>query len=228
MGRTRPPGYARSMLLCEDLLLLLTDDDTGKTMVFTTELRPLLAGALLTDLALAGHVRLTEKGESIRRNRVVIDPDVPVTADPLLAETYERLGRKKSWSTMWAVQSLTRMKLERTLWERLVAAELVSREEQRVLGVFPVVRHRQVDPSYERGLTDAVDRTLIGGDTPDDHTAALIGLLHAGSKLIKVADRGRGIDRAAAKRRARDLMKQHWAAKAAYDVITANRAAAAG
>lgn len=215
------------MLLCEDLLLLLTEDASGRPLLYAQELRFLLAGALLTDLALAGHIRLTEQGESVRRNRVVIDPDVPVTSDPLLAEAYGRLARKKSWSTMWAVQNLSRMKPDKAVLQRLIVAEQLTSDQERVLGIFPVTRHRQVDSAYERGLTDALDRTLIGGQPPDDHTAALIGLLHAGRRLVKVADRGRGIDRKATKQRAERLLKQNWAAKAAYDVIQANRAAVA-
>ena len=214
------------MLLCEDLLLLLTDDVSGKAATSAEELRPLLAGALLTDLALAGHVRLTEKGETVRRNRVVVDPDLPATGDRLLAESYEVLARKKSWSTTGAVSAVSGKKLDRRLYERLVQAEQVTADHERVLGIFPVIRHRQVDPAYEAGLSETLDRALIGGLPPDDHTAALIGLLHAGGLLIRTTDRGRGIDRAATKRRAKDILKQNWAAKAAYDVIQANRSAA--
>ncbi|HOB04115.1 MAG TPA: GPP34 family phosphoprotein [Propionibacteriaceae bacterium] len=216
------------MLLCEDLLLLLTDDASGKNIAWSSELAPLLGGAMLCDLVLGGHVRLTEKGEDrLRRNRVVIDTDMLPTSDRLLAESYERLAGKRSWSTQAAVRKL-QGKLKERLYERLVTAELLSADRETVLGVIPVTRYRPVDPSYERTLTDTLDRTLIGGETPDDHTAALIGLLHAGGHLVKVTDRGRGIDRRAAKARAKELMKQFWPAKAAYDVIQANRAAAAG
>jgi hypothetical protein len=215
------------MLLCDDLLLLLTDDASGKTMTGTSELRLLLAGALLTDLTLAGCVRLTEKGESgVRKNRVVLDPDVAPTSDPLLADACERLAGKKSWSLTSAVNKLSRGAIDRVVYDRLVRAEHLTNNRETVLGFIPVTRHHQVDGGYERTVNDALDRVLIGGEDPDDRTAALLGLLHAGGKLIAVVDRGRGIDRSATRKRATALMKSNWAAKAAADLITANRAAA--
>jgi len=42
----------RFMLLAEDLLLLLTDDDTGKLAASSTEVDVALGGALLAELAL--------------------------------------------------------------------------------------------------------------------------------------------------------------------------------
>ena len=61
------------MLLAEDVLLLATDDQTGKKLARYTDL--LIGGALLSDLTLAGNVRLSEPGESVRKNRAVNVPD---------------------------------------------------------------------------------------------------------------------------------------------------------
>ena len=72
------------MLLAEDVLLLATDDTSGRKLTRYTDL--LVAGGLLSDLVLAGNVRLTEAGETIRRNRAVGVPDAPWPSDPLLGD----------------------------------------------------------------------------------------------------------------------------------------------
>ena len=61
------------MLLAETVLLLTTDEATGKKLCRNTDL--LVAGALLADLALAGNVRVAEQGEGVRKNRALAVPD---------------------------------------------------------------------------------------------------------------------------------------------------------
>lgn len=212
------------MLLCEDILLLATDDETGKQRSVGGFAELLVAGALLTDLMLAGQVRLTEQGESVRKNRVVADPDAPAPDDNLLLVTRAKLATKASWDAASAVNALKK-NLIRYLHERLVAAEVLMRDERRVLGVFPSIRFPAVDGTYEAGLLASIDAVLFEGATPDDHTAALIGLLHAGDLLVTVVDRGRGIDKRNLKRFAESLIDMYWPAQAARKAIQAAQAA---
>jgi hypothetical protein len=213
------------MLLCEDILLLATDDETGKQHSVGGFADLLVAGALLTDLVLAGQVRLTEEGESVRKNRVVAEPDAPVPDDNLLLLTRTKLAAKPSWEMSSAVNALQK-NLVRLLHERLVAAEILMRDDRRALGLFPYTRFPAVDGTYEAGLLTGIDAVLFEGATPDDHTAALIGLLHAGDLLISVVDRGRGIDKRTVKRYAESLVEQYWPAQAARKAIQAAQSAA--
>jgi hypothetical protein len=214
------------MLLCEDILLLATDDETGKQSSVGGFAELLVAGALLTDLMLAGQVRLTEEGESVRKNRVVAEPDAPAPDDNLLLVTRAKLATKTSWDAASAVTALKK-NLIRYLHERLVAAEILTRDERRALGLFPYTRFPTVDGTYEAGLLAGIDAVLFEGATPDDHTAALIGLLHAGDLLVTVVDRGRGIDKKTLKRYAESLIDQYWPAQAARKAIQAAQSAAA-
>ena len=50
------------MILAEDVLLLLTNDTTGKTVVDKTRLDLALAGAVLLDLTTAGRVDVAGPG----------------------------------------------------------------------------------------------------------------------------------------------------------------------
>lgn len=212
------------MLLCEDVLLLATDDETGKrgsSMGFTDLL---VAGALLADLVLAGQVRLTEAGESVKKDRVVADLEAPPPEDNLLLVTRAKLSTKPSWEMSAAVSALQK-NLVRHLYERLVADGLLVHDERLALGMFPYSRFPAADGSYEVGLLSAIDAVLFSGQVPDDHTAALIGLLHAGDLLVTVVDRGRGIDKKAVKKYAETLVEQYWPAKAARKAIQAAQAA---
>ncbi len=212
------------MLLCEDILLLATDDETGKRSSVGGFLDLLVAGALLTDLVLAGQVRLTEEGESVKKDRVVADLEAPEPADNLLLVTRAKLASKPSWEMSSAVGALQK-NLVRHLYERLVSAELLMHDERKALGLFPYSRFPAVDGSHEAGLLADIDTVLFEARTPSDHTAALIGLLHAGDLLVPVVDRGRGIDKKNLKRYAESLVDQYWPAKAARKAIQAAQAA---
>ena len=60
------------MLIAEELLLLLTDDETGKSIVGNPGLDLGLAGANLLDLALRGKVDVAGEGEAVKRGRIVV------------------------------------------------------------------------------------------------------------------------------------------------------------
>src|SRR5215208_6739076 len=75
----------RFMLLAEDLLLLLTDDDTGKLAASSTEVDVALGGALLAELALMDRVDVAGADERVREGRLVVR-DANPTADSLLDE----------------------------------------------------------------------------------------------------------------------------------------------
>src|SRR5690606_11041965 len=75
-------AYGRGMLLAEDILLLLTEDQTGKAVVDTSTLELALAGAVLLELALAGRVDVAGPGEAVKPGRVVVRDAAPA-GDPL-------------------------------------------------------------------------------------------------------------------------------------------------
>src|SRR5690606_36192799 len=84
-------AYGRGMLLAEDILLLLTEDQTGKAVVDTATLELALAGAVLLELALAGRVDVAGPGEAGKPGRVVVR-DAPPAEDPLPAAALARIA----------------------------------------------------------------------------------------------------------------------------------------
>ncbi len=81
------------MLLAEDLLLLLTDDATGRVRGGEAD-TGIGGAALLIDLALLGRVRITEKGERDHKpDRVIVANPAPTdhrVLDAALAKIGDR------------------------------------------------------------------------------------------------------------------------------------------
>ena len=81
------------MLLTEDILLLGTDDASGRKLARYTDL--LVAGGLLSDLALAGNVGPPSRVS--RCGRTVSSSQRHWPADPLLAEALSMISGKPNW-----------------------------------------------------------------------------------------------------------------------------------
>ncbi len=218
------------MLLTEDILLLATDDTSGRRLARYTDL--LVAGGLLSDLALAGNVRTTEPGESVRKNRVVAVPDAAWPADSLLAEALTVISRKPNWYLSTLVERLGHKLVDHkavdVVYDRLAQAELVSRTPHRVLGLVPTTRWVSFDGRYEATLYEQLDAVFLFGATPDAHVASLAALLTGSGLVASVIDRGRGVDKRAVKRRGKELLKQYWPAQAMERAFQNRDAAAAG
>lgn len=218
------------MLLAEDVLLLATDDASGRKLAHYTDL--LVAGGLLSDLALAGNVRLTEAGESVRKSRVIAVPDAPWPADPLLGEALTVISGKPKWFPLMVVERLSRKLVDNkpvdAVYERLARAELVSRTPHRVLGLVPTTRWVSVDGRYEASLREQLDALFLFGTAPDPHLAALVALLAGARLIVPVVDRGRGLDRRALKRQGKLLLEQYWPAQAMERAFQGRDSAAAG
>ncbi len=202
------------MLVAEDILLLITA--TEKRSIQYVEL--ITAGGLLTDLAFAGNVRVTEPGESVRKSRIVAVPDATWPIDDLLVGALTVITAKPYWSARPLVDKLSN-KLPATLYRRLSRAELVSGAESKVLGLFPTTRWTLIDRRRVAELHARLDEVFLFGAQPDPHVAALAALLSAGRLIVPVLDRGRKVDRKQVKRRALELQKQYWAADAVQQAI---------
>lgn len=75
MLRDRPiAAFAQHefMLLAEDLLLLLTEDETGKLAASSTEVDVALGGAFLAEFTLMQRVDVAGSDERVREGRLVV------------------------------------------------------------------------------------------------------------------------------------------------------------
>jgi len=164
------------MLIAEDLLLLLTDDSTGKLLVSGSEVDIALGGANLVELTLMNKVDVTGKENGGKAGRIVVRDPAPVgdpVLDTALAIIAGHQGKKPS-----AVMTPLSKKLRHTLYAALVDKGVLRAERRPVLGVFATRRWPAQDANHEAGVRRLITQTLVNRATPDVHTAALVSLLH--------------------------------------------------
>ena len=93
-----------------------------------------------------------------------------------------------------------------------------------MLGLFPRTRWPAVDSSHEEAVRRSLTAALVQGVTPEPRTAALVSLLSAIDRAHKVVDRD-GLPAGQVRKRAKEIAKGEWAAKAVKDAIAASTAA---
>jgi hypothetical protein len=210
------------MLIAEDLLLLLTDDETGKPVVDTTELDLGLAGAVLIDLAELDRVEVAGSGEAVKEGRLFVS-DPTRTGEAVLDETlnraYER-GPKKPSSLL---PHLTKG-LSDALYAGLADRGIVRAEEGRVLGVFPRRQWPATDSTHEDQLRRGLHEVLVVGREPTVHEAMLVTVLYALEQVPKVID-GAGVDKRRVRERAKAIAEGEFAGEAVRKAVEAVRAA---
>lgn len=174
------------MLIAEDLLLLLTADETGKLAVDGTNTSVALGGALLAELALMRRVDIAGPDERVREGRLIVrdaGPTGDVVLDDALATAGDKEG-KKPQAVVAAVGRRTRMRL----YERLAEAGLLRMEEGRILGIFPTHRWPAQHTDHEAAVRAGLATALRHGLTTDTRTRALISLLSALRAVHKALD----------------------------------------
>lgn len=201
------------MLLAEDLLLLLTNDETGRLVVSGSEVDVALGGAQLVDLSLSGHVGVEEKRLVVRDS----SPTGDGLLDVALATVREREGKKPS-----SVVTPLGKKLRGQLYERLAASGILRQEQGKVMGLFPITKWPTSSADHEAAVRRALTAALAQGATPQPRDAALIALLHAVRSTHRVVDPSEhGLRRRDLDRRAKEIAEGDWGSKAVRDAIDA-------
>lgn len=166
--------------LGEEIMLLSLDDASGQAKErWTAGL--VVTGALLLELVLAGRVRV----EGDRLTVVDSSPTGDALLDGRLARITEwaRTSRSATVSS-WLYKDQTKV-VEATL-ASLCGRGIVTEEQHRVLGLFPVRRYPEADGAVERELRRRLVGVVLEGHQPDERTSGLIALLH-GARLHRLA-----------------------------------------
>lgn len=178
-----------SVLLAEDLLLLLTDDDSGRLVVPGMQVDLALGGALLAELVLRGHADVMPKRGLFGSDQVVVTCADP-TGDTVLDKALTRLAATDSRRASTAVHLLGR-KMRRRLYARLVDLGVLRAHRGKVLGVFPRQEWPAEDAGREEEVRGRLEQALAHGQVTDERTAALVSLLHALRATHKVVSPAR-------------------------------------
>ncbi|WP_447925211.1 GOLPH3/VPS74 family protein [Georgenia muralis] len=188
------------MLLAEDLVLLLTDDKTGRLIVDQLRRDLVLSGAVVHQLTELGRLRVTGRDEELRPGRLVVADGSP-TGDDLLDATLERLAGRKPEKPKNALGGIGKGLYQRLL-EHLAARGILRLEVDRVLGLFPRTAWPAVDSTHEDGVRRGLSDVLVVGRTPTPHELTLIALLDAVGQVPAVLP-GSDVSRRELRRRAR-------------------------
>jgi hypothetical protein len=205
------------MLIAEDVLLLATDDATGKSTISALQLDPALAGAVLIELVVAGRVNLLGEG---RQAKVVVTDGTPL-GDPVLDVALRSLIDKGPLKPVQAIRLLAKG-LRARLNDLLEQRGILRRESGKVLGLFPTTRWPARDSGPEQDVRALVVGVLLNGQEPDGRTAAVISVLTAADMLKTVVQRP---DIKAAKARGTDIGEGNWAGDSIRKVIQETQAA---
>lgn len=208
------------MILADDVLLLLTDDTSGRPAEKGVRLENVIAGGVLAELLVLGRLRVTGPGESVRAGRVVVQSTEPV-GDPVLDEALRRVanGTPKAPHTLLAH---LRPGLLEGLRARLVDRGVLREENGTVLGVFPRTSWPAEDATHETQLRERLRAVLADGQDPDPRESGVVALLHSVNRVQNVLG-DLGVPGSQVRSRAAAVAQGHIAADA---VRRANTAAA--
>jgi Golgi phosphoprotein 3 (GPP34) len=205
------------MLLAEDLLLLVTDDASGRLSVPAAQVDIGLAGANLLELALMTRVSVSGDHDS-KPGRIVVRDPAP-TDDPVLDAALQIVIAHQGRTPATLIRPLGQ-NLRHTLHARLASSGVIRAGEGRILGLFPADRWPALDSRHEAEVRQQLIQALVQQTTPDERTAALIALLHAlrcEHKIISPGDYG--LSRRQLRSRAEQIAKGNWASEAVRKAI---------
>ena len=219
-------GSVASMLLAEDLLLLVTDDASGRLSAPAAQVDAGLGGANLVELTLLNKVDLSRDGDQGKPGRIIVRDPSPAgdeVLDAALGILITRQGSKPS-----AVIGPLSKNLRHSLYQRLAESGVIRAGRGRTLGIFPTRTWPAQDTRHEEQVRQLVTQALVQRTAPDARSAALIALLHALKCEHKIIDPGDyQLSRRQLRARAGEIATDNWASEAVRKVISEMAAATA-
>lgn len=201
-----------TLTLAEELLLIATNDEKGSLLMAASTAIPYgLAGALLFELVFHGRLHLME-------GRLVV-ADRASTGDALTDEALEMIAtyNRERDAKFWVSRLARKIKrIDRRVFESLVAKGILTRVEKHFLWVVPYQRYPERDPAPERRVREMLRDLLRGVIAPSEHLLALLGLVLACDLLGDVVPKG---ERRAAKKVAKEMLQGERIGKAVSDVV---------
>lgn len=154
--------------IAEKFLLMSHRANDGKPLCRVAEIDLAVAGALLAEIALSGHLRIEDGDLAAQRGWL---------GDGVLDEVLRRVDQERPRSAGWWVRAIASKALRKRLFERLVGNEAVREVHSRFLGIFPSTRYLQREPALAH---DAIERArgVVGGLRHDPEATVLLALAH--------------------------------------------------
>ena len=224
----------RGVLLAEELLLLVTDDVSGRLSAPAAQVDVALGGANLLELTLLTKVDLSGELDAGKPGRIIVRDPSPA-GDEILDAALGIVSAHQGKTPSTVIRPLGK-NLRRRLYERLALSGVLRAEQGRVLGVFPTRRWPAQDTSHRARLRRLVNQALAQQAAPQPPGAALIALLYALGYEDKIVGPGEHeLSRQRLRARAEQIAEGTWAPQTSRHavgqmiaaVVTATSAAAA-
>ena len=214
------------MLLAEDLLLLVTDNASGRLSVPSAQVDAGLGGANMVELTMLSKVDLSGAGDQAKPGRIIVRDPSPA-GDEVLDAALGILIKRQGSKPFTVIRPLGK-NVRPALYERLAGRGAIRPGRGRTLGIFPTRTWPAQDAQHEEQVRDLVLQTLVQQTSPDDRTAALIALLHALRCEHKIIDPSPyHLSRRQLRTRAAEIAEGNWASAAVHKVISDMNSAAA-
>jgi hypothetical protein len=206
------------MLIAEDLLLLVTDDASGRLSSPVAQVDVGLGGAMLLELALMNRVDLSQDGDEGKPGRIIVR-DGSLTGDAVLDAALGIVNTRQGKKPSMVIRPLSK-NLRQALYRRLTVSGLIRAEEGKILGICPTHSWPAQDARHETEVRRLVTQALVQQTTPDVRSAALIALLHALRCEHKIVNPGQyELSRRQLRARAEQIAKGNWASEAVRTAI---------
>src|SRR5215470_19597057 len=153
------------MLLAEDLLLLVTDDISGRLSIPAAQVDAGLGAANLVELTLQDKVDLSGEQDQGKPGRIMVRDPTP-TGDAVLDAALEILITHQGSKPSAVIRPLSK-NLRQTLYQRLADSGVVRARQGKILGVFPAHRWPAQDASHEAEVRRLVTQTFVQQTAPD-------------------------------------------------------------
>jgi Golgi phosphoprotein 3 (GPP34) len=215
------------VLIAEAIMLVLIDPVSGKFKVDPIRLETVLGGALTSDLEVLGLLTTSNTGPfgnlrvtaSHSESGKVVELPVSLQRDFLLTQGLQ-IAAAKSFNGPRLVGKLGR-DVRTTTLERFVDQGIVeARPEKRWLGMVHLPRWPMLNTAPVNEQNRLMYDALIGQQTPDPHTRALIGLLHCLDITHKVVPLD-NLPRAEVRTRAKQVAGKSWITSAVRALVAA-------
>lgn len=213
------------MLIAEDVLLLLTDDATGRSVVDSNGRAIAVAGALVGELAAAGRIQAVTVGSIFRRTELRVVDTTPL-GDDVLDTALQQAAARGSSAPASVIDRIRRGRPHERLYARLVERGILRAEQGRVLGIFPTSSWPAADSAHEAEVRRGLHEVLATGRAASPHETTLIALLQAVDAVPKVIT-DTGLSRRELRARAKVVGAGDVGGDAARKAVEAAQAAAA-
>lgn len=206
--------------IAAELLLLALDEKSGRSLVDSTTLGAGLIGAAVVDLVLDDALELVQGDDGPVKAGRLNRTGRNAPRDEPMSLILDRVHGKKPKSAVselyaWSWQDHAG-KLKQQLLEGMAAEGLLSREDHKVMGLFPTTRWKEADGRDEAEIRSRLRAVVVDGQEPDERTGALVSLVSAldlAPKLFPDADKR------LVKKRAEEVREQQWGGQAVHQAV---------